>query len=414
MQSFSYNRIFAIGLGFFIISVAWELYNTFMPVMLGEFIESNAVIGMIMGIDNFANLFLIPIMAAWSDRVNTSFGKRIPFLMVGMPLAALFLFLMPNYNSLLYLILVDIGFLLAMSLYRAPTVSLMPDVTPSDKRSPANGIINFMGGMGALIVFFVLGKLYDVDKRYPFYIASGAMLIILVILMIVIRNIIKRKAHVHAEESSEHNQSFKEILDGIKGIFVNKDRSALFLLLAIFFWFLAYSGVTSLFTRYSTTTLGLTEGQSAILLGFMSVSFLLFAIPSGFIGKKLGRARTIQIGLIFMTLALVGLFFFHDIESINWIRGLLLIGGLAWAFINIHSYPSVVDLTTAQKIGLFTGIYYVFSSLSQMVGPAIVGFFMDQFGNEYMFLSASFFAIIALLFMIPVHRKHKNDTLEQK
>lgn len=310
MKQFSYNRIFVIGLGFFIISVSWEVYNSFMPLMLGEFIKSNSVIGMIMGIDNFANLLLIPIIGAWSDRISTPFGKRLPFLMIGMPLAAIFLFLMPNYNSLLFLILVDIGFLLAMTIFRAPTVSLMPDVTPSEKRSPANGIINFMGGVGALIAFFVLGTLYDIDQSLPFYLSGGAMIVILVILVLSIRKMV---ANHDEPKPNKESESFANIFTGLKEVIVSKDRSMINFLLAIFFWFIAYSGVSSLFTRYGVETLGLKGGQATILLGFMSVSFLIFAIPSGFIGKFFGRIKTIQFGLIFMTLALLGLFFFSDI-----------------------------------------------------------------------------------------------------
>jgi len=40
-----------------------------------------------------------------------------------------------------------------MALFRTPVVALMPDITPSRFRSQANGIINFMGGLGALLVF---------------------------------------------------------------------------------------------------------------------------------------------------------------------------------------------------------------------------------------------------------------------
>ncbi len=407
MQKFSYNRIYAIGFGFLIISLAWEIYNAFMPLMLGEFTNSDMLIGMIMGIDNFANLLLIPIIAAWSDRVNSSFGKRIPFLMVGMPLAATFLILMPNYNSLLYLIMVDIGFLLSMTIFRAPTVSLMPDVTPSEKRSPANGIINFMGGVGALIAFFVMGSLYDTDQRLPFYITAGVMIVILILLIFVMKRFTSQNV---SSQPSKSNESFTNIFRGVKEVIVSKDRSTLYLLLAIFFWFIGYSGVSSLFTRYGTQSLGLTGGQSTILLGFMSVSFLLFAIPSGFLGKKFGRTRIIQFGLVFMALALFGLFFF---DTIPLIRMLLLVGGLSWAFINIHSYPMVVDLTTDAKIGLFTGIYYLFSSLSQMVGPTIIGLTMDLFGSEYMFLSATVSTLIALFFMTRVHRLHKNGTSVQ-
>ena len=125
-RPFTYGNIFIIGLGFFSISVVWQLYNAFMPLMLGEFIKSKALRGTIMGLDNLANIFLIALIGAWSDQIVSRMGKRLPFLVAGMPLAAVFLFVMPHYLNLWTLILIDIGFLLAMTLFRAPTISLMP------------------------------------------------------------------------------------------------------------------------------------------------------------------------------------------------------------------------------------------------------------------------------------------------
>lgn len=406
MQEFSYGRIFIIGLGFFIISISWSLYNAFMPLMLGEFIESKATRGAIMGVDNLANLFLLPIIGAWSDRINTSFGKRLPFLMLGMPLAAVFLFLMPNYLDLWTLIAIDVGFLLSMTLFRSPTISLMPDVTPSHKRSQANGIINFMGGIGGLLAFFVLSSIHKVNKGLPFYITGALMIIVVLILVLMIKRHIPQQSTVITTKDMPITDVFK----GIKQILTSKNRTMLFLLLAIFFWFIGYSGIEAQFTTFGTETLGLAEGDAAFLLGLFSLTFILFAIPSGFLVKLWGRTRTIQIGLLFLAIVFTSIFF---VTNILMTQILLLVGGMAWALINIHSYPMVVDMTTEAKIGLYTGIYYLFSSLSQMLGPTILGLFMDLFGNRAMFLASVFFMLVAFYFITRVHRLYKNGSLKQ-
>lgn len=61
-----------------------------MPLILGQHIERTSIIGAIMGLDNLLAVLLIPFIGAWSDKVRTKYGKRLPFLIVGMPLAALF------------------------------------------------------------------------------------------------------------------------------------------------------------------------------------------------------------------------------------------------------------------------------------------------------------------------------------
>src|SRR5690625_2502305 len=124
--------------------LVWTLYNAFMPLILGEYIESRAIRGGIMGLDNLLAVILIPVIGSWSDRLKSPFGGRLPFLVIGMPIAALFFILIPivSQTSLWLLLAVDILFLLAMTIYRAPVIALMPDHTPPKKRSTANGVID--------------------------------------------------------------------------------------------------------------------------------------------------------------------------------------------------------------------------------------------------------------------------------
>lgn len=397
--NFSYQRIFVISLGFFSITIVWQLYNSFMPLMLGDFIESKALRGFIMGLDNIANIFLIPIIGAWSDRIsNRGFGKRLPFLWVGMPLAALFLFFMPNYINLWTLIFIDIGFLLAMTLFRSPTVSLMPDITPEPNRSQANGIINFMGGLGALIALFLLSPLYDQEKSLPFYIGAVTLLIVILVLTFYLRRLYATPGVYVTSNSTETTEENKhalgELLQEIRLIMTKKEHAPiLYTLLAIFFWFIGYSAVEAQFTTYGVEYLGLKEGIASLTLGFFSLTFIIFAIPSGMLVKKFGRVRTIRVGIIGLVLIFLLLFLVRDLMLL---RIVMLLGGLFWALINIHSYPLVVQHATAAKIGLYTGIYYLFSSVSQSIGPFIMGSVMDLFGYPALFIGAGLALVGAL------------------
>ncbi|WP_058302831.1 MFS transporter [Gorillibacterium timonense] len=432
MKPFSYPRIAVVGLGFFSISVVWQLYNSFMPLMLGDFIESKAIRGSIMGIDNLANIFLIPLIAAWSDRLQTRFGQRLPFLMIGMPIAALFLFVMPHYTNLATLIAIDIGFLLAMTLFRAPTISLMPDLTPPDKRSQANGIINLMGGIGSLFTLFVLAKLYDDNKPLPFLVGGAVLILCAVILVLSLKSLFSggkveepsttqelelqpselqaptQMQGEHQQPDSQHSPqagvdssdeapSPRGILAGLRHVLVDRDRSALMILLAIFFWFVGYSGVEAQFTTYGVETLGLTASASTLTIGFFSLAFILFAVPSGFLAKKFGRVTLITTGICGLSLLFLLLFLIRDLTAI---RGILMAGGLFWALVNIHSYPLVVSFAGPGRIGLYTGLYYFFSSVAQTVGPAFLGTFMDILGGRWMFVGSAACLLLSLVFLI--------------
>ncbi|MEO3946176.1 MFS transporter [Gorillibacterium sp. CAU 1737] len=421
MKRFSYSRIAVVGLGFFAISVVWQLYNSFMPLMLGEFIESKTIRGSIMGLDNLANIFLIPLIAAWSDRLNTRFGQRLPFLLIGMPLAAVFMLLMPAYTSLAMLIVIDIGFLLSMTVFRAPTVSLMPDLTPPDKRSQANGIINLMGGIGSLLTLFVLAKLYDEQRSLPFAIGAAILLISLTALVFALRPFFRRtdKTTASGEQASTEKQADspgiaassdelaeeasgpRGVISGLRHVLVDKNRSALFILLAIFFWFVGYSGVEAQFTTYGVESLGLVAGDATFTIGFFSLAFLLFAVPSGFLAKRFGRVSLITTGICGLSVLFLSLFWIQDLMVI---RIVLLVGGVFWALVNIHSYPLVVSFAGAGRIGLYTGLYYFFSSIAQTVGPAFVGLFMDLLGGPWMFIGSAASLLVSLLMLLTARK----------
>lgn len=388
----NYRNTFLLGLGFFCISITWPLYNAFVPIFLSKYISSAFIIGIIMTFDNIAAITFQPLFGAISDKTKTRFGRRMPFLLIGIPLSAFFFTMIPFEFNFISLIAFAMCFNLMMSIYRAPTVALMPDLTPSSLRSKANGIINFMGGLGAVIALSIGPKLYDIDRRLPFFCTA----ILMLFAVIVLYKTIKEPA-VPAIDDEEQTG----IIHAFKEIFFNKDKSALFILLAILFWFIGYQGIEALFTLYGVKYLGLKESAAAFTLVFFSATFLIFAIPSGIIATKIGRKRTIKIGLIGIVLIFAGIAFTRDLLTI---QILMLIGGIFWALININSYPMVVEMASENKIGSYTGLYYFFSSLAAIAGPPFFGRLMDLIGYGVLFVVAIAFELLAFIFISYVKR----------
>ncbi|MBH5320178.1 SLC45 family MFS transporter [Paenibacillus sp. GSMTC-2017] len=381
------KKMWLLGLGLFSISVTWSLYNAFVPFFLEKYITSIKLIGFMMTIDNYFAIVIQPIIGRRSDRTNSFLGKRMPFLLIGMPLAALFTALIPWHNSLFMLIIFMICMNLSMSIYRSPVIALMPDITPNFKRTQASGIINFMGGVGAIIAFVGGSYLYDQHNSLPFLTTSLLTLLCLVILLWVIRE--KRDSISYQPTTTQPLTSFR----------AEWNRSTFFLIGAIFFWFFSYQGVETLFTLYGKNHLGLSEAQSGFSLAFFSVAFVAAAIPSGLLGKRFGKKRLILTGVIGLILTF-GLITF--IESMFALRMLLLIGGVFWALININSYPFVIALGKESSIGTRTGIYYFASSLAAITSPPIMGALIDGFGYSSLFYTATGGMIIALFFILGV------------
>ncbi|MCE7790959.1 MFS transporter [Salipaludibacillus sp. CUR1] len=405
-KDFSYVKIAAIGSGFFALMLVWTFYNAYMPLILGDYIESRAIRGAIMGLDNLLAVILIPVIGAWSDRIDTRIGNRLPFIVAGMPVAAVFFILIPYGAAvtLWVLLVIDIIFLLAMTVYRAPVIALMPDHTPSEKRSTANGVINLMGGIGALAALFGLSAVYGIDRAYPFIIAGLLLLLAFLILYFTVdRN--PPYADTSHEEFSE-TQPPSTFFKGIKWLKKPEFRGQLFILIAIFLYFIGYSGIEAQFTVYAVEYLNMDESSAGFTLGFFSLAFVIFAVPAGLLGSKIGKAPIMLTGLILLPLIFIAVpslpelqAFFPNLNEVYVLQGVLFTGGIAWAFVNVQAYPLVADLGGKKKIGFFTGLYYLFSMASSIIAPGLLGLLMDLFSPTFLFYGAAVTFLVAFYFL---------------
>ncbi len=411
MKTFSYPKTFLLGFGFFGVSVIWATYNAYVPLMLdGKFGLSAWWIGVFMVLDNVAALLIQPAVGAWSDRLRTPLGRRLPFILIGAPIGAVIFGLLPMVSLLLLYVICAGGLLVSMAFWRTPVIALMPDITPSQYRSQANGIINFMGGLGSVIAFAVGSMLYARNPNYAFWLGSILVLVSSALVIIFVRE--PRTFDIKEQEK------LPNILTSIKMVFEENEKSVSRILLAIFFWFLSYNAIEAFFTLYGVNHLGLAEADSAFQMTYISLVFLLFALPSGYIGARFGRRRTIMTGITIMGLAIL-LVYFAPVSFLNSkivqvtktaglypLSFLLMLAGFAWSLININSLPMVVDMTDDVRVGTYTGLYYFASTLAAIAGPVLFGGIVGLSNENYnlMMLLSPIFLILAWIMMLGVRR----------
>ncbi len=407
---FSFGKTFLLGFGFFGVSVIWSVYNAYVPIFLANrFNLAPALIGFFMTLDNIAALLIQPPIGAWSDRLRTPIGRRMPFILVGAPIGAAAFGLIPLQTLLPLFVACTSTLLLSMALWRTPVVALMPDITPSQYRSQANGIINFMGGVGAIIAFLFGATLYEMNPAYPFWL--GSALVILATLMVFI--FIREPKEYEVTDKTEPN-----LLVSLRKVIREEEKSPLRILLAIFFWFVAYNAIEAFFTLYSVNHLGLSESNGARLLGQLSLFFVIMALPAGLIGGKIGRRRTIMTGIVLLASCMLAMFLVPvDVLTISLARlpvlgnvpvvgTILMLAGVSWALININSLPMVVDMTDDLHIGTYTGLYYLFSTMAAVLGPNLNGIIIQLSGSNYalVMLFGPMFMLLALVMMLGVRR----------
>ncbi len=408
-MKFKYGKIFLLGFGFFGVSVVWGVYNAFVPIFLSEkFNLAPAWIGFFMTLDNIAALFIQPNVGAWSDRLRTKIGRRMPFLLVGAPISAAAFGWIPLASVLPLFVAGTTTLLLSMALWRTPVVALMPDITPSPYRSQANGIINFMGGIGAIFSFLGGAALYEMNPAFPFW--MGSILVLISALMVFI---FIKEPTIYEESKEEPG-----LIASLKEVWVDNDKSAMRLFGAILFWFIGYNAIEAFFTLYAKNYLGMTVADGTRLLGHLSLSFVFSALIAGFVGGKVGRKKTISAGILTLGGIFLALYLMPPtsltpiltklpvLGNIPVISLFLMGAGVAWAFININSLPMVVDMVDDSRIGTYTGLYYLFSTMAAIFGPNLNGWIIQSMGENYnsIMIVASTFMLFAFIMMLGVTR----------
>lgn len=426
----NYKNTFFIGLAFFAILMLWQVYNTYCPLILNELLENKFddanrltyVIGIIMAVDNIAALILMPIFGNLSDRTKTRFGKRMPYILIGMLASAIvFPFIVMFYllNSLVGVILLMGLILTIMQCYRAPAVALMPDITPKPLRSSANGIINLVGYVGAIIggVLAMIfkkseGEILTLTYLWPFLISSVLMLISMLIMGWKIN---EPKLLEASREDVEYGESFSQSLEDVsKDTKLNKKDfiNLLVMLAAVFFWFMSFNAIETFNSLFCEKILG-TSGIHGTFTIILTVSSLISFVVFSPLSTKIGRKWTIIIGLIllmvgFGTIAICC--FTIDVKYISIIFYIFTVMiGIGWALVNINSYPMIVEMSNKTNVGKFTGYYYTASMVAQTITPILIGLIMSFNTTGLKLLYVYSAALMIVAFIVFLFAKERRD-----
>lgn len=405
----NYKRTILIGLAFLSISAFWQMYDNVVPLILkNTFGMGETITGAIMATDNILALFLLPIFGSLSDKVKSPIGKRMPFILIGTALACTLLVILPIADNTVNIVLFVGGLffvLISMGTYRSPAVALMPDLTPKPLRSKANAVINLMGAVGGVYTLIMIKLLVgkgDKPNYFPLFMAVGALMAVSVIaLFITIKENKLRKereeleiAEGLTEDESPANENAGQKLP--KDVF----RSLCFILVSVAFWFIAYNAVTTAFSRYAVQVWGLEGGGYADCLLVATVAAIISYIPIGSIASKLGRKKTIILGIVLLGSCFFAASLFNEYHPVMVVFFCII--GFAWAAIGVNSYPMVVEIASAGDVGKYTGYYYTFSMTAQVITPILSGWLLENVGYRTLFPYSVVFCILAIITMSQV------------
>lgn len=441
-------RTIVISLGLLSAYTAWAFFNTKIPILLAEIIESKTIIGIIMAFDNILAIVLQPFFGHWSDRTQSRFGRRMPFVIIGSLLSAAFLALVPWAFLILGDFILTIAlFDLSMNIWRSPALTLLADYTPDKVRVKGNSLGQFIASWGSIlgiIITPVVNNLFPSGdwNRITGFLIVGIIMVLLLVAQLsgiketptgtrflkVGKGIFKMDVFTFkiTSPSTPPETQAQELRVSLWDDLTHlaKNKSAFLLFLAVLAWYFAFSGFEAFATQFGTEYLYLpqinagtmtfqqAETQTNLLLLAFWASIIFSALPAGLLSSRIGRKKTLTVCLIALLILMAVMSFVvvpqRDVPL--FMIGVICVG-FFWMTVIVTSIPMIWSLAPPTREGTYTGIYYTFTQIAGVGSPFLLGGILDLSSptlgaNKYLLLFPFMLLCIALALVCVTRVRH--------
>ncbi|WP_249998802.1 MFS transporter [Actinoplanes sp. M2I2] len=400
----SHRRItLYIALTLFAQESTWNFYDNQVPVLLREHVASAALVGALMGMDNLLGIFIQPWIGNRSDNTRTRWGRRVPYLAVGMPLAAVLFVFLPWTTSATMLIAVMVGYALVANTMRPLAESLVPDFIPPARRSRANAIVKIAAALTIIVASLISLLVVDDHPRAAFAIPSAILLIVTAVVITKVRD--NRSAAYReavAEDAAGPGETRVAFRQVITELVTDHDRRRLLLLLTVLLFGGAWFASRSLITPYGMEALGLTRGEAGGLTLPSGIAYVIAAYPVALLAERFGRLKTMGVGMAVFAAAMAAGAAVQTATATVVVFCVAAVGAAAFL---INAAVVLWNLAPSSRVlGTYTGLYAVTWYLGGFGGPALVGGLVDLTGWDGMLLDIAVLAVLAILVVVRLGR----------
>lgn len=398
---------FLVALAVFAQESTWNLYDSQVPPLLREHIASAALVGLLMGMDNLLGIFIQPWMGNRSDNTRTSWGRRIPYLVVGMPLAALLFLAIPHAAATLpLLILVMFSYALVANSFKPIAEALLPDFVPPERRSRANAAVKIAASLTVMVAALISILMIDDFPRLSFAVPAILMVVSVAVVAAKLRDntspayqaAVAEEREVERERHGAASSGVPirtRVRDIVRDIAKDRDRSRLLLIVSILLFGGAWAASRALMTPYGMEALNMSRGEAGGLTLPSGVAFLLAAYPVARLAERFGRLRVMMIG---MAVFAGGMVLGTVVQTpTGAVVGLCVAAAGASSFL-VNAVVVLWNLAPSDRVvGAYTGLYTVGWVSGGFLGPALVGGMVDLTGWHLLLLNVAVVALVAVL-----------------
>ncbi len=369
---------------------AFYAFNNFvLPPILKSFGAPDLLIGLLSSTRSIEGAVIQPTVGALSDRVWTPVGRRRPFMLIGIPLSALFFVAGAFVSSLLPLAVVIFLFSIFFNVAVDPYTALLADIVALEHRGWVSGLstgVQLVSSVAFLIVVYLATGGGAGVPLWTYVLVAGTLLISFGVTIVGVR-----EPPVRGEQS-EHIR-LREYVDAVL-----EHRQAVRYLGTLFVYQFGLNAILPYLVLFITEDIHQTEqvafGLSAVLL----VVTALGAVVFGRVSERIGTRAVMAIGWALLAVSAVSGVVVQDLFQVALV---VVVAGVGNGAATAVSWPLLTALIPAEKTGVFAGLKAAAESvaipLSVLVAAEV---FLPRFGYRGIFAMLAINIVLALILLL--------------
>jgi MFS family permease len=365
LSSAEKSAVLLLGVPTLALALAVTVVTTYLPVVAQAFVGSMLVIGVIIGIEGLLALWLPLVAGAWSDRLRTRIGGRLPFLVAATPVMVAGLVALGFVSSVAALAVAALVFFAGYFLAYEPYRALYPDAVGDDAAGRAQGSQALSRGAGTGLALVGGGLLLGLGRAVPFLAAAAIAVVAMSVFVFVLvrRDVPDRNARLQG------SAGVRDAVRDVAGLVRTHPELKAFLA-ANALWELSLAALKTFVVLYVTKGLGYSRPVAALIIGGVAVIVLIAAATSGKLADRYGQLRVMRAGLPLYGLGLLVPFLFTAPVVVAIAVPCIAVGG---GVIMALPYAMLMRLMPEEAHGSLTGYYSFSRGLGTWLGPLLGG-----------------------------------------
>lgn len=380
---------------------AFYAFNNFvLPQLLRAYGAGDLLIGLLSSTRSIEGALIQPTVGAVSDRVWTRLGRRRPFILLAIPLSAVFFLFAAGAPDLVTLAVAIFLFSIFFNTAIDPYAALLADVAVPTERGILSGVSTAIQLLSQVAFLLVISRA-AAGATIPGWTYALVAALLVGTFAITVAGVPESRDLAEKKERHSLHEYAGALLE---------HRDAMRYLAAVFTYQFAFSAVLPYLTLFIVDDIHQTEGVALQLSAATLLVTAAAAVVWGKVADRAGTKPVLVVGWALLGVAAVGGVL---ITTLPQTITVVVVAGIGSGAATAIAWPLLASLVPSHRLGVFAGLKAAADSVAIPLSVVVAAeVFLPRFGYRGIFAMLAVFTVVALVMLVTLVRVPRPQELD--